>query len=327
MDGLFKDSSATEFERDQKRVAVAVAKSKVEGAKASVASAKLDLEYSKIYSPVDGRAGARLVDPGNVVRANDKALLVIQRLDPIYAEFTITENALTKVRKHMIAAQTGSTTVEQGLKVEVSIPPGPGAVVAALAAATQPASAPSAGPAPSSMPASAPALAGGPTVAPPVVREGQLTFLDNAVQTGSGTVKLRATLQNADRHFWPGQFVNVRLILAMQKNAVLIPLPAQQIGQQGPFVYIVGEDATAHIRPIMAGQKHGNLLAVDQGLQVGEKVIVTGHMLVVPEEKVMVMNGAPGMMPPGMGPGGPPGMGPGGPPAGGKPGAAAAGKK
>jgi multidrug efflux system membrane fusion protein len=301
--GLFKDASATEFEYDQKRVAAAVAESKLEGAKATVESAKLDLEYSKIYSPIDGRAGARLVDPGNVVRANDKALLVIQRLDPIYAEFTITENALAKVRGHMSGA--GSDVAgEQGLRVEVDIPGDPKAMMAAMRSASQPASGPSGGAAPAAGPEGGrdarPAEAEG----RPEAREGVLTFLDNAVQTASGTVKMRATLPNADRHFWPGQFVNVRLILAIRKDAVMIPTRAQQVGRDGPFVYVVGPDSTAQIRPIVPGQRYGQVMAVDHGLQVGERVIVTGHMMVMPGAKVMVVGA-------GMGPGGMPGAPPG----------------
>jgi hypothetical protein len=130
-------------------------------------------------------------------------------------------------------------------------------------------------------------------------REGKLTFLDNSVQSGTGTVKLRATVPNPDRYFWPGQFVNVRLILAMQKDAVLIPAQAQQIGQQGPFVYVVGPGDVATIRPIVFGQRHGDLLVADQGLAAGERIIVTGHMMVTPEAKVMVVDPNAAHGPPG----------------------------
>src|SRR5207253_2941563 len=103
-----------------------------------------------------------------------------------------------------------------------------------------------------------------------------------------GTVKLRATLPNADRYFWPGQFVNVRLVLTTRKDAVLIPTQAQQVGQQGAYVYVVKSDSTAELRPITTGQPQGELLVVDSGLQVGEKVILTGQMMVMPGGKVQV---------------------------------------
>ena len=124
-------------------------------------------------------------------------------------------------------------------------------------------------------------------------REGQLTFLDNAVQQGTGTVRLRATVPNGDRYFWPGQFVNVRLVLTTKKDAVLIPAQAQQIGQQGPFVYVVTPDSKAQIRPIVPGQRQGELIVVDRGLEPGERVIVTGQMSVMPDGPVVVTNDRP----------------------------------
>jgi len=104
---------------------------------------------------------------------------------------------------------------EKGLKALVDIPGDSVKVTSVLGAptpSTQPGMASHAGP-----------------------REGKLTFLDNSVQNGTGTVKLRATLDNADNYFWPGQFVNVRLVLTTKKGAVLIPSQATQVGQQGPL--------------------------------------------------------------------------------------------
>ena len=323
---LFSQSSATEFEYDQKRVAVAVAQAKLEGAKAAVESAKLDLEYCKIFSPLDGRAGARLVDPGNIVKANDKPLLVIQRLDPIYAEFTVTETTLATVRKHMAARGPGGAA-EQVLRVDVDMPSDPMNVLAALGAPvsrpadgcpaetrpagragldlpTQPAeegqSAEEGRPRPALHAPSQPVGGSDPTSGGRGgAREGKLTFLDNSVQNGTGTVKLRATVSNPDGYFWPGQFVNVRLILTMRDDAVLIPAQAQQVGQQGAYVYVVEPGNIAQMRPIVLGQRYGDMLAVDQGLQAGEKVIVTGQMMVMPGAKVTVVPGGPGQGPPG----------------------------
>jgi multidrug efflux system membrane fusion protein len=92
-------------------------------------------------------------------------------------------------------------------------------------------------------------------------RVGALSFLDNAVQPGTGTVNLRATIRNADRHFWPGQFVNVQLILITAK-AVLVPSQATQISQKGPFVYIVKPDQTVELRPVTLGQRQGEDVVV-----------------------------------------------------------------
>ena len=231
---------------DTKKNTVDVDLAQVESAEAVLETAKLNLEYCYIHSPIEGRAGARLVDVGNVVQANTTGLLLIQRLDPIYADFTVTEGDLPEVQKEM---SRGS------LKTLVRLPSDP----------------------------------------ENRARSGKLTFLDNAVQNGTGTVNLRATMSNPDHHFRPGQFVNVRLVLATQKNAVLIPNQATQISQKGPFVYVVKPDGTADLRPVTLGQRQGDNVVITQGVAAGENVIVTGQMTVPPGGKVRVDTGvAPG---------------------------------
>jgi multidrug efflux system membrane fusion protein len=178
------------------------------------------------------------VDLGNVVTANSGSLLVIQRLDPIYADFTITENDLTIVQRNMS---------EGSLKVEVRLPDEPGM---------------------------------------PRARDGKLTFLDNSVQDGTGTIKLRATIANQDRRFWPGRFANVRLILGVQHNAVLIPAEAPQMSAKGQFVYVVKDDSTAELRPVTVGQRQGDLVVVSKGINSGERVVTNGQLGVTPGGKV-----------------------------------------
>ena len=224
---------------DTKKSTVEVNQAQVESAEAALETAQLNLEYCYIHSPIQGRAGARLVDIGNVVQANTTGLLLIQRLDPIYADFTITERDLPNVQKEISRGT---------LKTFVRLPSDP----------------------------------------EDRVRGGKLTFLDNTVQNGTGTVNLRATISNPDHHFWPGQFVNVRLVLATQKGAVLIPNQATQISQKGPFVYVVKPDSTADLRLVTLGQRQGDNVVVSQGVAPGENVVVAGQMTVVPNGKVRV---------------------------------------
>ena len=224
---------------DAKKSTVEVDQAQVESAEAALATAQLNLEYCYIHSPIQGRAGARLVDVGNVVQANTTGLLLIQRLDPIYADFTITERDLPNVQKEMIRGT---------LNTFVRLP-------------------------------SDPEEHG---------RGGKLTFLDNTVQNGTGTVFLRANISNPDHHFWPGQFVNVRLVLATQKGAVLIPNQATQISQKGPFVYVVKPDTTADLRLVTLGQRQGDNIVITQGVAAGENVIVAGQMMVAPNSKVRI---------------------------------------
>jgi multidrug efflux system membrane fusion protein len=119
-------------------------------------------------------------------------------------------------------------------------------------------------------------------------RVGRVEFLDNAVQNGTGTINLRATLPNSDHHFWPGQFVDVKLVLNTQKGAVLIPSQATQISQKGPFVYVIKADDTADLRPVTLGQRQGDDVVVTNGLSPNERVVVTGQLTVRPGGKVRV---------------------------------------
>ena len=274
-------AAVSQSEFDQKRSALAVAEAKIASAQAAIDSAKLNVEYTKIHSPVTGRAGATMVDPGNVVKANEVTLIVIQTLDPIYAEFTVTENDLGTVRKYMAARglEVGREA-DLGLKAEVDVPGNSARVLAALGVAGADGLSPTT--APSSRPSTGPELA--------LPRIGTLTFLDNTVQNATGTVRLRATVPNSDRYFWPGQFLNVRLVLTTKKDAVLVPAESQQIGQQGPFVYVVKSDDTAELRPIVPGQRQGNMIVVDRGVSAGERVVVTGQMTVMPGGKVQATN-------------------------------------
>jgi len=229
---------------DVKKNAIEVAEAQVKQNQAAVETARLNLDYCTIRSPLNGRAGQRLVDLGNVVTANNSSLLVIQRFDPIYVDFTIPENDLTAVQRNM---------TQGTLKVEVRLPD----------QADKP-------------------------------RDGKLTFLDNSVQEGTGTVKLRATIANNDRRFWLGRFANIRLILGMHRGAVLIPADAPQMSAKGPFLYVVKDDSSAELRPVNLGQRQGDLVVINQGINAGERVVVQGQLAVTPGGKVNVAKtGAP----------------------------------
>jgi len=229
---------------DTKKNAVTVGEAQVQAAQAAVENAQLNLEYCYIHSPIDGRAGARLVDVGNVVQANATALLSIQHIDPIYANFTITERDLPEVQKEMSRG---------GLKALVRVPSDPESQA----------------------------------------RAGKVEFLDNAVQNSTGTVNLRATVSNHDRHLWPGQFVSVRLVLSTKKGAVLIPNQATQISQKGPFTYVVKADDTVELRQLALGQRQGDNVVVLQGVAAGERVVTAGQLTLMPGGKVRIAAAAP----------------------------------
>ena len=119
-------------------------------------------------------------------------------------------------------------------------------------------------------------------------RTGELYFIDNAVQAGAGTVKLRGQTPNADHWFWPGAFVWVRLILDVLKDARLVPNQAVQISQRGPYVFVVKADGTLEQRSVKPGQRQGDLVVVLEGVQDGETVVTSGQLALAPGMKVNV---------------------------------------
>src|ERR1700726_2339346 len=118
-------------------------------------------------------------------------------------------------------------------------------------------------------------------------RTGDLYFIDNAVQPGSGTVKARAVTPNPDRALWPSEFVRVRFILDTIKDAKLVPSQAVQISQSGPFVFVMKPDNTVDLRPVKPGQRQdGDLAVIESGVEPGETVVVTGQLALAPGSKV-----------------------------------------
>jgi membrane fusion protein, multidrug efflux system len=123
--------------------------------------------------------------------------------------------------------------------------------------------------------------------------EGQLTFIDNGVDTTTGMFKLKATFQNKDRRLWPGQFVDVALKLSTEKGAIVVPTKAIQTGQQGEYVYVVRADNTAESRPVKTAGVYQNLTVIADGLKSGERVIVNGQLRVAPNASVVVQGSLP----------------------------------
>ena len=121
------------------------------------------------------------------------------------------------------------------------------------------------------------------------IREsGSLTFIDNMVDTATGTIRLKADFANSRRQLWPGQFVNLSLTLDTRRNAVVVPSQAIQTGQKGTFVFVVRPDSTAELRPVVTGPVHQGMTVVDKGLASGEQVVIDGQMRVVPDGRVQL---------------------------------------
>ncbi|HTS01221.1 MAG TPA: efflux RND transporter periplasmic adaptor subunit [Thermoanaerobaculia bacterium] len=116
--------------------------------------------------------------------------------------------------------------------------------------------------------------------------EGVLTFVDNAVDTTTGTIRLKATFDNAERRLWPGQFVRVTVTTGVEQNAVVVPSQAVQTGQDGPYVYVVKDDMTVEPRPVKTGPSAEGVVVVAKGLAAGERVVTDGQLRLFPGAKV-----------------------------------------
>ena len=118
----------------------------------------------------------------------------------------------------------------------------------------------------------------------PVV--GRIAFVDNAVDASTGMIQIKGTFPNADRRLWPGQFVNVVTLLATDRNAIVVPSVAIQMGQQGSYVFIVKPDKTVDIRPVVVARTNGAETVVENGIQEGETVVTDGQLRLVPGSRI-----------------------------------------
>jgi len=222
---LVKDGIVSQDEYDQAHARAASLEATVTADQAAVESARIQLQYCSIASPIDGRIGEILVHEGNVVKANETVLAVINQLRPIYVEFAVPQQELDEIRARMAGGE---------LPVE----------------------------------AFRPAAEDHPVV-------GTLNFINNMVDTASGTVLLKAIFPNANEELWPGQF-----------DAVMIPSRAVQTGQDGKFVFVVQPDGTVASRPVSVGQTVGQEVVVEQGLAAGEQVVTEGQLRLAPGVRV-----------------------------------------
>jgi multidrug efflux system membrane fusion protein len=221
------------------------ARAAVVTARATLANLKIQLGYTAIRSPIDGRTGNLAVNAGNLVTANSMDLITINQVQPIYVTFPVPEANLPAIKQYMA-----------GGKLEV------------MAASQN---------------------------APPGEEEtGVLTFVDNTVDPATGTIKLKGTFSNQNRRLWPGEFVRVRLRLATQANALVVPDQAVQTGQDGSFIYVVKPDQTVESRPVVTGSRVDQVIVVQTGLQAGETIVTEGQLRLAPGMKVQTRAGRQG---------------------------------
>jgi multidrug efflux system membrane fusion protein len=117
---------------------------------------------------------------------------------------------------------------------------------------------------------------------------GQLTFIDNQVDAATGTIALKATFANDDGRLWPGQFVNVTVTLGVQANALAVPSAAIQVGQNGPYVFVIKPDSTVELRLVRVDRSVANKTVIAEGLAAGQRVVVDGQLRLTNGTRVAV---------------------------------------
>jgi len=250
---LIKKDYVAHQQYDQIRTTATALAATVRADQAAVDNAKLQLTYCFIRSPIDGRTGNLLVHQGNIVKANDTTPLGPRSSGSESVSVPlVTINQLSPIYVAFAVPEQHLPEIKKYMaagKLQVE--------------------------------ASIPHDEGQPT-------HGELTFIDNAVDSATGTIQLKATFANHDQALWPEQFINVVLTLAMQANVVVVPSQAVQTGQAGPYVFVVQPDLTVESRPVVVDREVGAESVVKEGLNPGEQVVTDGQLRLSPGAKVEI---------------------------------------
>ncbi|HEY3900625.1 MAG TPA: efflux RND transporter periplasmic adaptor subunit [Chthoniobacter sp.] len=225
---------------DTQKALVAQFEGTIQNDSAAVESAKVNLNYTTVVSPLDGRIGIRLVDQGNIVHASDQGgLLVITQLHPISLIFTLPEQNLAQIHEHTAKGET-----LQVLAVDRD--------------------------------------------SNTTLDRGELSVIDNQIDTTTGTIRLKATFDNGQYQLWPGQFINARLHVATRKDGLTVPASTVQRGPNGPYVFVIKDDQSVELRNVKVAQIDDGEALIDEGLAEGEKVVVDGQYKLQPGSKVVI---------------------------------------
>jgi membrane fusion protein, multidrug efflux system len=255
---LLKEGILSRESSEQAQSNAAAAQASVEADRAALESAKaagkadtaklqqtrLQLDYTKVYAPISGRAGAIAIKQGGLAKENDLTLVTILQTAPIYVSFSVPENLLPEIRKY-----NSSKPLE-------------------IAAATSDSK----------------------------VSTGRLHFIDNSVDTSSGTIRLKATFTNAGRELWPGQFVNVKATLNVERDRILVSSQAVQTGPQGKYVWVFNPaDSTVTMRDISVLRTYQTpgepeKAVIGAGLNSGESIVSEGQMHLAPGARVRLLS-------------------------------------
>ena len=232
-------------QRDQLVANAKALQATVEADRAALDRARLNLGYTKIHSPIDGKTSAYIVYPGNQVRANDQAgLITITEIQPVKIAFNLPQANLPRLQDRMreealIATVTVRNDVEASLATGETSAPGNGIPV-------------------------------------------KVDFIGNTVDARTGTIELRATFANPDFRFVPGELIDVGVRIETLNKTVYVPHEAVNVGQSGPYVFVVSQDNKAEMRPVQVTYEDSFIATIGSGVKEGERVVVDGQLRLTP---------------------------------------------
>jgi multidrug efflux system membrane fusion protein len=236
--GLAKTGAGSTQQLDTTRALVAQTEASIKADQALIDTAQVQLNYSTIRSPIDGRVGTRLVDAGNIVRASDTTgIVTINQIHPIFVSFALPADSLPQLR-------AGSNSGD--------------VMVTALNRDGQD------------------------------LATGVLAVIDNQINPATGTINYKAKFDNGDDVLWPGQFVSLRIQLAIRRNVIAVPVTAVQQGPDGPYAFVVGDDRIVQKRSMKVGALNKTTAIIDDGLQPGEQIVTDGQYRIQAGSKVEV---------------------------------------
>lgn len=225
---LLKEQAVSRQAIDQQLAQVAQLKATLRANDATIAATRVQLSFTRITSPVQGRVGLRRVDVGNVVRASDtEGLVTVTQIDPISVVFSLSQELLPRLRGFLTEPQAAPVTAydrEAGERVAT----------------------------------------------------GNLSMIDNQIDSSTGTIRLRAEFPNTSGALWPGQFVTVELRTGFHANAIVVAPSAVQRGLERPFVFVV-KQGKAEVTPVVVAYEDEAVSVIAQGIAAGDVVVVDGQ--------------------------------------------------
>ena len=244
---LSQQNSIAKQQAEDQAYVVAQDQGTVQLDRANLETAQLNVEFCHIAAPISGRAGALLVDLGNLVgpstsqtapstatttggtsgqAASASTMVSIAQVQPIYVTFSVPQDMLDEIRRNQARAPLEADAYSQAGKL---------------------------------------------------LEKGKLALIDNQINTSTGTVMLQGTFANADELLWPGEFVRVELIVAVRRDAVTVPAQAVVAGPSGSYVYVIGADDTVRRVDVQVAARRGGVAVIAKGLSGGEQVVTDGQ--------------------------------------------------